>query len=1488
MLRKGDIAPEQKDYPEREVASVAVFNPDGKLLFGLRRDDGKWSLPGGHLEPDERPERCAARELLEEVGLIPESETLKALGNDVVTGWRGDTIRVHAFRCNIPPGQDVKFDNDPDGEFHDHEWVDPEFIPSYILENLHSPKNVVLRMLGLQDWNEVEEGPEQPLGEVLAPFQAPHLQMQVEPVAHPATTFKSELQKGVATKRWPSEGNREGKGNISDETYGHAADWVGLQDKDAREGLAVEGMPHEDTQRLLHGLHGSTQVRIDPKTQKREFLLHRGMGDVERNRGMSPDGKRFATTSASSWTPNLGIAQGFNRPGGVVSAWVPEHHIRFSPTQAGHDSHSPEEEVIVPNMAEFEVHQHYPRKVIGPTSHYDRTLPGNVDARVNALGDNIQRRDLARQNAPASITDTQAQHQQEVKHVLSYRNKPVFGKAEPEAPQEEFDHYSPMRGLKRLDPSMQGTGAFGLHGGEAQRQNRIPRTYLYHAGTEPESTFKAGQYQKYRAKLPKGWKLYDIGKDPEGYMRPKWRQTDEGRIYEPADLDEVERKIRKKYHGYKNYHPTVPNAVAVFYPLDVKPLAKSARNYPSAGEVLEKTDVETLMQHPARAERMMALKLPGVTQADVRRGVEDPDAQVALAALKHALVDPEVLTQALAHSAPNVRIEAARHPLADATHIEQALADTNPLVRRALATSPNLEPDQLQQLLDGGDPEVLEGVATNPALTQDQAVAILVNPGVSAATKALVAEHPHLPAGLRKAVGTQLDAGFAREAQEWLLQKDRTTPTFPKMGLGDNPRETPVIHTPREFNIKNRAVVNAVRTNGRADQAEQIASENASDLGATYTGPGAGTGRTNIAYSKDAALRGVKHDPKNINTWVSSNPRSGQSTKPHEDLHQMLNRVNAKYGPVGRLTFAHNLYHSIPKHQREYVDTFMRDRAPTTRVTHASNGQLEHEHPYPFEERMALMLNYLNNPGERAAYHTCKGHTPEAVQEFGTQMKRAHNSLLTAAAVAPADWARSIQPWARGRNLAKAEYGHVNGMPGAIDTPDQHNPDQSYESVSAEGAHQPGNAIRGQDGGSHDLLPLADPDFVADFEGHHLDEDQVFEAARFLSGGKARLAPEDMRRFVWEEDGDRDAAALRAYGMEPDEEHRLSLQGILSVVATQQQERKLARPSHFAVHNEEERLGKGEQNFEPQDRPRTPGSIVAGTASADGVAEAVRAAFRHKRVEAIQLKGKHSKGTLVAHDPDSDDVWLLKPGSGSPSPAAGIRETQGSQSAREACFYACAKTVFGLGDSVPKCELLLIDGKPVAAMQFLPPEFRSLEKRAKEDSMHVLWSLHSYLKTGTLHKWAVLDGILGNVDRHGQNILADNGQPERMYLIDHGSAFAGNGFNPGHDRSSFVAYYLRAWSPRKFNTLDPEEKLRRLPRADAHVEALLRDWVNGLHADALETIMARFGLDPGPCLRRLAKLKTTIREGTPVDLTINRMWVGLDSWETSNALAPVI
>ncbi len=65
-------------YPEVESVAGLLVNRRGDLLLQLRDDKpgianpGCWGLPGGAVEPGERPADAFAREMFEEIGCCPE------------------------------------------------------------------------------------------------------------------------------------------------------------------------------------------------------------------------------------------------------------------------------------------------------------------------------------------------------------------------------------------------------------------------------------------------------------------------------------------------------------------------------------------------------------------------------------------------------------------------------------------------------------------------------------------------------------------------------------------------------------------------------------------------------------------------------------------------------------------------------------------------------------------------------------------------------------------------------------------------------------------------------------------------------------------------------------------------------------------------------------------------------------------------------------------------------------------------------------------------------------------------------------------------------------------------------------------------------------------------------------------------------------------------------------------------------------------------
>ena len=94
-------ADQEKPAPV-ECAGAVVRDDQGRLLLIRRAHEpglGRWSLPGGRIEPGETPGEAAAREVLEETGLVVQVGTLLATV-DLPGGYR-----VHDFAATVTGGE---------------------------------------------------------------------------------------------------------------------------------------------------------------------------------------------------------------------------------------------------------------------------------------------------------------------------------------------------------------------------------------------------------------------------------------------------------------------------------------------------------------------------------------------------------------------------------------------------------------------------------------------------------------------------------------------------------------------------------------------------------------------------------------------------------------------------------------------------------------------------------------------------------------------------------------------------------------------------------------------------------------------------------------------------------------------------------------------------------------------------------------------------------------------------------------------------------------------------------------------------------------------------------------------------------------------------------------------------------------------------------------------------------------------------------------
>jgi 8-oxo-dGTP pyrophosphatase MutT (NUDIX family) len=101
------------EYGER-IGATAVLDGE-RLLLTRRSDNGEWCLPGGGIDPGERPAETAEREVLEETGLAVRVTGLLGVYSDpdvVVVYPDGNRVQIVGvmFRAEVLHGTAGLFD----------------------------------------------------------------------------------------------------------------------------------------------------------------------------------------------------------------------------------------------------------------------------------------------------------------------------------------------------------------------------------------------------------------------------------------------------------------------------------------------------------------------------------------------------------------------------------------------------------------------------------------------------------------------------------------------------------------------------------------------------------------------------------------------------------------------------------------------------------------------------------------------------------------------------------------------------------------------------------------------------------------------------------------------------------------------------------------------------------------------------------------------------------------------------------------------------------------------------------------------------------------------------------------------------------------------------------------------------------------------------------------------------------------------------------
>lgn len=139
---------EQEPTNKAKRAATIIVRRGDDILMGKRRDNGRWTLPGGHIEDNESHHQGAVRELMEETGL--EAKKLKFIGGRVVEPKQGQSVQLNIYQHHADPKARPTNKIDPDKEIQSFRWVSmKEPLDEEIAGNLQHPGNAALQHLGL-------------------------------------------------------------------------------------------------------------------------------------------------------------------------------------------------------------------------------------------------------------------------------------------------------------------------------------------------------------------------------------------------------------------------------------------------------------------------------------------------------------------------------------------------------------------------------------------------------------------------------------------------------------------------------------------------------------------------------------------------------------------------------------------------------------------------------------------------------------------------------------------------------------------------------------------------------------------------------------------------------------------------------------------------------------------------------------------------------------------------------------------------------------------------------------------------------------------------------------------------------------------------------------------------------------------------------------------------------------------------------------------
>lgn len=136
-------------YEGTRIVTVGMLS-GGYILTGQRRDNGKWTSPGGHADDGEDIMTAALREVREESGIAMSLDQLEFIQVKKIDKGRGGyPFVVFCFLGHVDR-EKATSKNDPDKEVSVWKWVPlDKATPELLAENRHAFQDDILVHLGI-------------------------------------------------------------------------------------------------------------------------------------------------------------------------------------------------------------------------------------------------------------------------------------------------------------------------------------------------------------------------------------------------------------------------------------------------------------------------------------------------------------------------------------------------------------------------------------------------------------------------------------------------------------------------------------------------------------------------------------------------------------------------------------------------------------------------------------------------------------------------------------------------------------------------------------------------------------------------------------------------------------------------------------------------------------------------------------------------------------------------------------------------------------------------------------------------------------------------------------------------------------------------------------------------------------------------------------------------------------------------------------------